>query len=121
MQQAAQLRARGRIEEAVEHLRNAMRIDPGNSDLHRELGITFLLGKDWRRARIEMLQVIRNDPNDADAHNRLGYALEKLGDIEGAVREFRIAARLDPHDPSYRQHYFQALAKQAALQLQKKK
>jgi hypothetical protein len=111
VQQAVQLRARGRLEEAVEHLRAALKLDAENSDLHRELGITFLLGKDWKRARIEMLEAIRHDPTDADAYNGLGYALEKLGDLDGAVKQYRMANQLDPADPTYRSHYFDLLSK----------
>jgi tetratricopeptide (TPR) repeat protein len=116
---AVQLRAQGRLEEAVNRLREAARIDPENSDLHRELGITFLLGREWKRGRVEMLEAIRHDPTDADAHNGLGYALEKMGDLDDAVTEYRTATHLDPDDPTYRQHYFDALTKVAIKQSEK--
>jgi tetratricopeptide (TPR) repeat protein len=121
IQEAVELRARGRIEEAAEHLRNARKLDPENSDLHRELGITFLLGKDWKRARIEMLEAIRNEPRDAEAFNGLGYALEKLGQIQAAIAAYQTATKLDPSDSSFRRHYFNALAKLSAQQAEKKK
>jgi tetratricopeptide (TPR) repeat protein len=120
IQEAIQLRTRGRIEEAIQHLRDAYRLDPENSDLHREMGITFLVAKEWKRARVEMLEAVRYDPSDADAHNGLGYALEKLGDLEGALTEYRKAARLEPNDPIYRRHYLDALGKLAAKQAEKK-
>ncbi len=119
LQQAIQFRARGRIEEAVKHLREALKLDRQNSDLHRELGITFLLAKDWKRARVEMLEAARYNPRDADAYNGLGYALEKLGNLEAAIDAYRTASRLDPADPSYRHHYFSALAKLAEQQAEK--
>ena len=105
MREGIQLRARGRIEEAIHHLRNALKLDPANSDLHREIGITFLVGKEWKGARVEMLEAVRLDPDDAEAHNGLGYALEKLGDLKTALEEYRIAARLEPGDQSYRRRY----------------
>ncbi len=111
VQQAVQLRAGGRLDEAVENLRTALKLDAENSDLHRELGITFLLAKHWRRARVEMLEAIRLDPTDADAYNGLGYALEKLGDLEEAVKQYRKATQLDPQDATYRTHYFDILSK----------
>jgi hypothetical protein len=113
MQQALRSRAQGKIDEAVDYIRQALKLDPENSDLHRELGITFLLDKDWKRARVEMIEAIRHDRTDADAHNGLGYALEKLGDLDGAVKEYRMATRLEPDDPTYRTRYFDALAKLA--------
>jgi Flp pilus assembly protein TadD len=120
VQQAVQLRQQARLDEAVAALREAMKLDPENADLHRELGITFLLAKEWKRARVEMLEAIRHDQTDADAHNGLGYALEKLGDIDGAVKEYRTATNLEPDDPSYRTHYFDALVKIQARQESKK-
>jgi hypothetical protein len=120
VQQAVQLRARGRLDEAVERLRVALKLDAENSDLHRELGITFLLGKDWKRARVEMLEAIRHDPTDADAYNGLGYALEKMGDLDEAVKQYRMATQLDPADPTYRMHYFDLLSKLAQERAKKK-
>jgi Flp pilus assembly protein TadD len=120
VQQAQQLRAQGRLDEAVERLRAAAKLDPANSDLHRELGIAFLLGRDWKRARIEMLEAIRNDPTDADAYNGLGYALEKMGELAEAVKQYRMATHLDPADPTYRTHYFDILSKLAQENAKKK-
>jgi len=120
VQQAVQLRARGKLVEAVERLRAALKLDSGNSDLHRELGITFLLDRDWKRARVEMLEAIRHDPTDADAYNGLGYALEKMGDLDEAVKQYRMATQLDPADPTYRTHYFDILSKLAQDRAKKK-
>jgi tetratricopeptide (TPR) repeat protein len=120
VQQAVQLRQQARLDEAVAALREAMKLDPENSDLHRELGITFLLAKEWKPARVEMTEAIRHDQTDADAHNGLGYALEKLGDIDGALKEYRTATHLEPDDPSYRTHYLDALVKLQALKEAKK-
>jgi tetratricopeptide (TPR) repeat protein len=121
IQEAVQLRARGRIEEAVAHLRNAFQLDPENSDLHREVAITFLLAKEWKRARVEMLEAVRYDPTDADAHNGLGYALEKLGNLKDALKEYHTAARLQPDDPIYLRHYLDALARLSTRQAEQKK
>jgi hypothetical protein len=120
VQQAVQLRSQGRLDEAVERLRAALELDAGNSDLHRELGITFLLGKDWKRARVEMLEAIRHDPTDADAYNGLGFALERMGDLNEAVKQYRMATQLDPADPTYRTHYFDILSKLAQERAKKK-
>jgi tetratricopeptide (TPR) repeat protein len=117
---AVQLRGEGKLVEATAALRQAIALDPENSDLHRELGITFLLDKDWKRARVEMIEAIRHDQSDADAHNGLGYALEKLGDLDGAIREYRTATHLDPDDPTYRTHYLDMLVKLSQRQEDKK-
>lgn len=120
VQQAVQLRAQGKLDEAVHHLRNAIELDPRNSDLHLELGISFLLGKDWKRARIEMLEALRNDPANANTHNGLGFALERMGDLDGALKHYRMATQLEPDDATYRTHYLDTLAKLASRQAKKK-
>jgi len=117
---AVQLRAQGRLDEAAAAFRQALALDPENSDLHRELGITFLLGKEWKRARVEMIEAIRHDRNSADAHNGLGYALEKLGDLDGALQEYRTATHIEPDDPTYSTHYIDTLVKISARQEKKK-
>jgi len=110
VQQAADARTAGHSDEAIADLRHAVELDPANADLHRELGITFLLLKDWNRARVEYLEAIKHDPGEAESHNGLGYALEKLGDIDAAAKEYATATHLDPDDGEYREHYFKALA-----------
>lgn len=110
VRKAADARTAGHSEEAIADLRHAVELDPANSDLHCELGITFLLRKDWKSARVEYLEAIKHDPSEAESHNGLGYALEKLGDIGDAAKEYGAASHLDPDDGEYREHYFNALA-----------
>jgi tetratricopeptide (TPR) repeat protein len=114
VEKAIQLRTAGQFTEAIDNLHHATLLDAQNSDLHRELGITFLMMKEWKRARVEYLEATRLDPGEADAHNGLGYALAKLGETEQARNEFRMAMRLDPSDPTYREHYLEAQAGLAA-------
>lgn len=107
--EADRLRSTGKSREAVELLRKAMLLDPRNGDLHRELGITFLMFHDWERARVEMLEAVHREPNNVDAHSGLAYALEKVGDLDGALKEYKLCTKLDPHDTSYRDHYVEVL------------
>jgi tetratricopeptide (TPR) repeat protein len=120
VQQAIRLRNQARLDDAVAALRQAMALDPENSDLHREMGITFLLSKEWNRARVEMIEALRHDRTDADAHNGLGYALDKLGDLDAALKEYHIATQLEPDDPTYSTHYFETQLKIQARQEKKK-
>ena len=120
LQEAIQLRNRAQLDDAVAALREAMSLDPENSDLHREMGITFLLAKEWKRARVEMIEALRHDRTDADAHNGLGYALEKLGDLDGALSEYHTATQLEPDDPTYSTHYIETQIKIQARQETKK-
>ncbi len=118
--EADQLRSGGKFKEAVELLRKATMLDPRNGDLHRELGITFLMFHDWEGARIEMLEAVRREPENVDAHSGLAYALEKLGDLDGALKQYQICTQMDPHDTSYRDHYVQVLGQLYSQKAQKK-
>ena len=109
VQKAVQARTAGHTDEAIADLRRATGLDPENPDLHQELGITFLLAKDWQRARVEYLEAIRHDPTEAESHNGLGYALEKLGDIQAASKEFHTAMQIEPDDKTYQEHYTETI------------
>jgi tetratricopeptide (TPR) repeat protein len=122
VQSAVQARSAGHQDEAIADLRRATRLDPENPDLHQELGITFLLAKDWDRARVEYLEAIRHDPSEAESHNGLGYALEKLGELQAASKEFHTAMQLEPDDKTYQEHYTETiLALQELKEKAKKK
>ncbi len=118
---AVDARSNGQFPEAIQTLRQAIQLDPDNPGLHHELGMTFLMIRDWDNAGVELREAIRHDPSSADAHNGLGYALEKLGDLQAALKEFRIATHLDPNDQSYEDHYVDVLGMIVAEQAGKKK
>lgn len=119
--EADQLRSSGQFKESVDLLRKATLLDPRNGDLHRELGITFLMFHDWERARVEMLEAVRRDPQNVEAHSGLAYALEKLGDLDGALKEYRTCTQMDPHDTSYRDHYVEVLGMLYSEKAEKKR
>lgn len=119
--EAANDRSNGQFPDSIHALRSAIQLDPDNAGLHHEIGMTFLMIRDWANAEVELREAIRRDPSSAGAHNGLGYALEKLGDVHGALDQFRIATHLDPDDSSYQDHYVEALGVLAAEQGGKKK
>jgi Tetratricopeptide repeat/TPR repeat len=119
--QAVQLRTSGQFAEAVKLLREATLLDPKNADLHRELGITFLLDHEWERARVEMLEAVHRDPESAEAHSGLAYAYEKLGNLDEALKQYRICTHLDPDDASYQRHYVEVLGDLYGRQAQGKR
>lgn len=118
---AVDARSDGQFPEAIQTLRHAIELDPGNPGLHHELGMTFLMIRDWDDAGVELREAIRHNPSSADAHSGLGYALEKQGDLADALKEFRIATHLDPNDQSYEDHYVEVLGIMASQQGEKKK
>ncbi|MGH9342568.1 MAG: tetratricopeptide repeat protein [Terriglobia bacterium] len=118
---AVDARSEGQFPEAIQTLRQAVKLDPGNPGLHHELGMTFLMIRDWDDASVELREAIRHNPLSAEAHSGLGYAMEKQGDLQDALKEFRIATHLDPNDQSYEDHYVEVLGMMASQQVGKKK
>jgi tetratricopeptide (TPR) repeat protein len=121
LDEAVDDRSNGQFPEAIQSLRQAIQLDPDNPGLHHELGMTFLMIRNWESAEAELREAIRHDPSSAGAHNGLGYSLEKLGDLQGALDQFRIATHLDPSDQSYEDHYVEVLGMIDARQGDKKK
>ena len=116
---ALDFRNENKLPEAVRELRRAAPLDPSNSDIHRELGITFLLMKSWKRAANELRETLRLNPNSAEAQNDYGYALEKIGYLDEALEAYREAVNLAPEEETYLQRYANLLAKVYALKPRK--
>jgi protein O-GlcNAc transferase len=58
----------GHIEEANNHYRSAIRLDPSQAAPHRNLGFNLLTAKDYIRSDSELREASRLDPNDNFAH-----------------------------------------------------
>ena len=86
----------GRIAEAQDHFRAAMRLDPHYARAHNDLGVTLLDQGKTEPAIKEFRSAIEADPHYATAHASLGNALVAKGDLAGAVKEFQRALDCDP-------------------------
>ena len=86
----------GRRSEAIEHYRQAARLDPRDWKAHFELG--GLLGQDGDipGAKAESEAAVRLNPAFPTSHLNLGLALVKLGSLDEAERQFEETLRLDP-------------------------
>lgn len=94
---ALELRSRGRLAEAVEQLANPQDHDP---DLYVNRGeMQFSLGR-FQDAALSYLSVTISDPDNADAHFNLGLCLERCGHWDVASEAFQRVLRLQPerHD-----------------------
>ncbi len=92
----AALAQTGKIEEAIAHFEQALRINPDFADAHANLGNAL-----WQVGRIpeaieHFEQVVRIEPDLAEAHNNLGAALAQTGKIEEAIAHFEQALRVNP-------------------------
>jgi tetratricopeptide (TPR) repeat protein len=93
---AVSLVAVGRVDEAVEQLEEAIRLDPESATAHYRLG-TALTIQGKRDDAIDCFrQAVDLDPDFAEAHNSLGGLLQLAGNVVEAERHYRRALQLDP-------------------------
>jgi tetratricopeptide (TPR) repeat protein len=92
----------GRFGEAAEHLRSALRLDPGMADAHSSLGGVLAAQGRNEDAVGEYEQAIRLDPGLAFAHANLGLALAAQNRTDESIEAFRRAIALEPRQPQWR-------------------
>lgn len=84
----------GRHDEAVDHLRQARRLDPNLPEVPHNLGAAYeFLGR-LDEAVEAYRQALQLRPDYPEAHNHLGNVLRKLGRIREAVESHRKAIAL---------------------------
>ncbi len=71
-----------------------MRLKPGFTDAHLELGNLYAAQKENEKAVVEFLEAIRLDPHSEMAHYRLGQIYRDSNRLELAQRELAVYAEL---------------------------
>jgi Flp pilus assembly protein TadD len=86
----------GRREEAIEHLLEAVRLDPRYLEAQYNLGIALMnLGR-VEEAAVHFQEAVAIKPDYADAHNNLGLLLAVQRKPEEALTHYSEALRLNP-------------------------
>jgi tetratricopeptide (TPR) repeat protein len=82
--------------EALEHLKEAVRIDPDFTEAQYNLGTSLsMLGRTDEAIRAYR-EAIRIEPDHQQAHNNLGNAYLQRGDTAQAVEQYRIVLGVNP-------------------------
>jgi len=97
------LQNQGRIDEAIEHYSEALRIKPDYEKAHNNLGVTLQDQGRIDEAIEHYLEALRIKPDFEEAHNNLGAALKNQGRIEEAIEHYLEALRIKPD--SEKAHY----------------
>jgi Flp pilus assembly protein TadD len=109
---------RGKIVEAVPHLRASLDLQPEGRWGHEYLGGHYFLGDALERlgklpeATEEYARAVSKSPNNAHYRNYLGVALLKQDRVDGAVAELRRSVALKGDWPEARKNLGAALARQ---------
>jgi tetratricopeptide (TPR) repeat protein len=108
-QQAKQLMAEGRFEQAIPLYRELNKAVPNNPGLKLNLGMALHLAGKKREAIPELEQAVRLDPQMAPAWLFLGTTRLQLGETVAAVKALRTALELQPDQQQARQMLADAL------------
>ncbi len=85
-----------RIDEAVHHYSEAIRIDPRDYSSIDRLAMVRFGRQQYEEARALYLSLLELSPDDAQTYSNLGATLYYLGRREEALRHFERAVEIDP-------------------------
>lgn len=103
------LLVRGEIDEAIEHLQEALRIDPGHAEAHSNLGVALARRGRFAEAIDHYREALRLDPRQTQAYSNLGNVLLQQGQVQQAIARFKEGLSIDPADPQARTNLAGAL------------
>src|SRR5215475_13290394 len=81
-----------------EYLGKALALDPANTNIRRQLGVSYFEEKDYADAIPQLEQVVRADPRDADFLYMLGKSYESTKAYSQALPVLQQALRIKPDD-----------------------
>ena len=90
------LAAQGKMDSAIEHYSEALRIRPDFMSTYISMGIVLREQGNYDAAIRQFRKALRIDPDNAIAHNNLGVVLARKGKDKEAVSHFSEAIRIDP-------------------------
>jgi protein O-mannosyl-transferase len=88
---------KGRIDEAITHYQETLRLQPDYALAHNNLGTALYQKGQTDEAIAHYQETLRLNPNYALAHQNLGNALYQKGQIDEAIRQFQEGLRLKPN------------------------
>ena len=92
------LEQKGRIDEAISHFQEAIRLKPDEAEPHYNYGVALEHRSQLEGAISEFREAIRLKPDYAKPRNNLGIVFGKKGQIDEGVSQFQEAIRLKPDD-----------------------
>jgi Flp pilus assembly protein TadD len=104
-----------RLEEAAEHYRIALRLNPKEKEVHFGLGQVLVEQSQLSEARSELEEALRSQPRNGEYHSEYACVLEGLGQKDEASAEHLTAIRLAPKSGRVRYEYGMFLFRQDKL------
>jgi superkiller protein 3 len=86
----------GRVDEALKHFEEAVRLEPRNSELFTDFAIGLNRLQRFSEAEGKFRKALELDPLDEQAHGGLATALLAQGKRDGAIEEFTKTIEINP-------------------------
>ena len=96
---ASILQMQGKLQEALVHYKEAIRIHPNFADAYSNMGNTLKEMQDFQGALQCYSRAIQINPAFADAHSNLASIHKDSGNIPEAISSYRMALKLKPDFP----------------------
>jgi protein O-mannosyl-transferase len=90
------LERQGRLDEAIGHYQQALRLKPYSADANNGLGVALAAQGLLDEAVKRFERAVGQEPGHAEAHNNLGLTLARQGRLDPAISQLREALRLKP-------------------------
>ena len=112
---ARYLETAGNLDEALNHRKQALALDPYRADLEEQLREEYIFARDYQNTVASARRTVANDANSVTAHEELCYGLGRLKLFDESVAECsRILALwghsdwIEPYRQEYRKHGYEA-------------
>jgi len=112
----AVLAGQGKMQEAVAHCVEALRIEPHYAEAHYNLGGFLATQGKTQEAIAHFAEALRIKADFAEAHNRLGELLATQGKTQEAIAHFAEAVRIKPDYAEAHNNFGIILATQGKIQ-----
>ena len=109
---AEALAREGKLDEALAHYAEAIRLRPEYGDAYNNLGLILMMQRRNEEALPFFAEAVRLKPGLAEAHNNMGVALKNMGRLDEAIAELREALRIMPDHANAHYNLGNALALQ---------
>ncbi len=105
-----------KLDEAIQHFREVIRIMPTYSATYNNLGVALAKSGKLNEAETIWIKAIEIEPSRADVYSNLGHLYQTQGNASKAMQNFETALRLDPNFVDAHYNYGSLLAKMGRLQ-----
>ena len=102
----------GRLDEAINQYREALRLKPDDADAHYDLANALYRKGLGDEAISQYREDLKLSPDDPEGHNNLGAVLFQKGNLNEAITQFQEALRLKPDYANAQKNLAAALAAQ---------